>query len=271
VTDANGCEAAYSGQTEDCQALPCAVTGVLTAIQPLCHNAANGALSVMVTGGTGAYSYEWSNGASVSSLSGLPAGAYAVTVRDAVDCEIVLTDTLVAPPAITAVPTSIEPPHQGQSDGAIYVDVAGGNGQYGYVWLRNGQFFVNSEDLTNAPAGDYTLVVTDGNGCTAQFDFTLTETVGNQEVSDTFFTEVFPNPAQEQAWLAVAFPRARTLHLSLTDASGRVLHTWTVRNVTEQNLPIDLKGLPAGTYRLQIRTEQETIVEKVIVGNSGSR
>ncbi|MDX1913701.1 MAG: T9SS type A sorting domain-containing protein [Saprospiraceae bacterium] len=271
VADANGCETAFYGQTEDCQALPCAVTGVLTAIQPLCHDAANGALSVMVTGGTGAYSYQWSNGASNASLSGLTAGAYAVTVRDAVDCELVLTDTLLNPAAITAVPTSIEQPHQGLSDGAIFVDVAGGDGQFDFAWLLNGQAFVNSEDLTNAAAGDYTLVVTDGNGCAAAFDFTLTETVGNQDVSTAFFTEVFPNPAQEKAWLAVSFPTVQSLHLTMTDAAGRIIHAWTVRNVTEQNIPLDLRGLPAGTYRLQIRTEKETLFEKVIVGNSGIR
>jgi len=94
----------------------------------------------------------------------------------------------------------------------------------------------------------------------------LTETVGNQDVSSEFFTEVFPNPAQEKAWLAVAFPKAQTLYLSLSDASGRALKTWTVHDVTEQNIPLDLKQLPAGTYQLRIFTGKETIVEQVVVG-----
>lgn len=267
VTDAIGCEKAITGIMDDCEATTCAVTGTLTAIQPNCFNAANGSLSATVTGGTGPYTYLWSNAATTAEISNLAAGAYTATVTDALGCNVVLTNVLVNPAAITAVPTSIEQPHQGQSDGAIFLDIAGGTGQYGYVWLRNGSPFVNSEDLTNAPAGDYTLVVTDGNGCTASFDFTLTEMVGNQEVSTEFFTEVFPNPAQEKAWLAVAFPKAQTLHLTLSDAAGRALSTWTVRNVTEQNIPLDLKHLPAGNYQLRIRTEKETIVEQVVVGS----
>ena len=204
------------------------------------------------------------------SINNLPAGAYTVTVKDALDCDIVLTATIINPVAITAVPTSFEQPHQGQSDGAVYLDVSGGNGVFSYAWLLNGAPFGNAEDLTNAPAGDYTLVITDGNGCTASFDFTLTETVGNQEVSSEFFTEIFPNPAVGKAWLAVAFPKAQTLHLSLSDATGRVLSTWTVKEVTEQNIPLDLKNLPAGAYQLRIRTEKETLVESLVVG-SGSR
>jgi hypothetical protein len=266
VTDAMGCEISIAGTAEDCEAIVCAVTGTLTSIQPNCNNAANGVLSAMVAGGTGPYTYLWSNNATAAELSNLGDGAYTVLITDAFGCEIILTDTLLNPTAITAVPSSIEQPHQGQSDGSIYLDLAGGTGLFNYVWLRNGLPFVNSEDLTNAPAGDYTLQVTDGNGCTASFDFTLTETVGNQEVSTSFFTEVFPNPAREKAWLAVAFPKAQTLHLTIYDQTGRILSTWTVKEISEQNIPLDLKHLPAGTYQLRIRTEKEVIIEQIVVG-----
>ena len=266
VMDAMGCEKSLSGTADDCEAIVCAVNGTLTALQPNCYNANNGVLSAMVSGGTGPYTYLWSTNATTAEISMLTAGEYTATVTDALGCDATLLSTIVNPPVITAVPTSIEQPHLGQSDGSIYLDIAGGTGQYGYVWLRNGAPFVNSEDLTSAPAGDYTLIITDGNGCTASFDFTLTETVGNQGVSTEFFTEVFPNPAQEKAWLAVAFPKAQTLHLTLLDATGRVLNTWTVREVTEQNIPLDLKHLPVGVYQLRIRTEKETLVESVVVG-----
>ncbi|MBC7778139.1 MAG: T9SS type A sorting domain-containing protein [Phycisphaerae bacterium] len=266
ITDAIGCEKALSGTADDCELVVCAVTGTLTTLQPNCYNVTNGSLAATVTGGTGPYNYLWSNAATTAQISNLAAGDYSATVTDAFGCNLTLTATIINPSAITAVPTSTEQPHQGQSDGAIFLDIAGGNGQYGYIWLRNGTPFVNSEDLTTAPAGDYTLIVTDGNGCTASFDFTLTETVGNQEISTEYFTEVFPNPAQEKAWLAVAFPKAQTLYLTLLDPAGRVLSTWTVRDVTEQNILVDLKGLPAGSYQLRIRTEKEMIIEKVVVG-----
>lgn len=267
VTDALGCEKALSGSVEDCEAIPCAVTGTLNFVQPICYDVANGSISAMVTGGTAPYTYLWSNGATTESISNLNAGSFTATVTDALGCEITLNANIQYPSPIIASPSSIEQPHQGQSDGAIYMDISGGAGLYSYAWLRNGTPFVNSEDLTNAPSGDYTLIITDGNGCTASFDFTLTETVGNQDVSTEFFTEVFPNPAREKAWLAVSFPKPTSLHLTLSDAAGRALQTWTVREVTEQNIPLDLRRLPAGAYQLRIRTEKEVIVEQVVVGN----
>ena len=271
VTDALGCEKSLMGYAEDCEALACNLNGALAVLQPNCANANNGGLSALIMGGVAPYRYAWSNGASTAELTGLPAGTYTATVTDAVDCEVVMNADLSAPPVITAIPTSIIQPNQGQSNGAIFVDVAGGNGVFNFAWIQNGIPLVNSEDLTSAPDGDYTLVVTDGNGCSASFDFTLTETVGNQTVATKFYTEIFPNPAVEKAWLAVSFPQKQTLYLSLTDAAGRALHTWTVREVTEQNIPIDLKNLPAGAYNLHIRTETSVMVESIIVVGSGSR
>ncbi|MFN0214199.1 MAG: choice-of-anchor J domain-containing protein [Saprospiraceae bacterium] len=266
VNDAIGCERSLAGTLDDCEAIVCAVTGTLTALQPNCHNAANGSLTAIVTGGTGPYTYLWSNTATTTELSMLPAGEYSLTVTDALECTLSLTDTLENPLAITALPTSIVQPHQGQSDGAVFLDVTGGTGQFSFVWLQNGIPFVNSEDLTNAPTGNYQLRITDSNGCTASFDFTLTETVGNQELTSDIFTEVFPNPAHEKAWLAVAFPKAQTIQLLLIDPLGQALRNWTLQHVTEQNIPLDLKLLPAGTYQLRILTEMGLRVEKVVVG-----
>ena len=265
VTDAIGCEKALSGTADDCEVVVCNIAGTNMLIHPDCFNGTNGSVSVMVVGGTAPYRYLWSNGATTAEISNLSSGNYAVTVTDALDCAFNLTTTLLDPSPIFAFPSSIVQPQPGQSDGAVFVEISGGSGQYNNVWLLNGVPFITSEDLTNAPAGNYTLVITDGGGCTVSFDFTLTETVGNQEVSTEFFTEVFPNPAHEKAWLAVASPKAQTLHLTLLDATGRVLSTWTVRDVTEQNIPLDLKHLPAGSYQLRVRTEKEVRVETVVV------
>lgn len=264
VSDALGCVRALEGVAEDCQAQDCALNGALTTLQPTCYDQTNGMLSAMVTGGTAPYTYKWSNSATTADINGLAAGIYTATVTDALDCELELTATLSNPPAITAVPTGIAPPHQGMSDGAIYIDATGGTGVLSFQWLRNGVSFATTEDLSGAPAGDYTLVITDGNGCTASFDFTLIETVGGTAVQQEYFTEVFPNPAADKAWLAVSFPKPQTLHLSLWDATGRAVQTWTVKNVTEQNIPLELKNLPNGSYQLRIQTGQGVFHETVV-------
>lgn len=59
----------------------------------------------------------------------------------------------------------------GASDGALSVAAAGGDGVYTYLWT-NGTLTPNAENL---PAGAYTVVVTDGTGCTATFSATVTQ------------------------------------------------------------------------------------------------
>ena len=49
--------------------------------QPVCSHA-NGALGVTASGGSPPYSFQWSNGSTYSTISGLPAGTYSVTVTD---------------------------------------------------------------------------------------------------------------------------------------------------------------------------------------------
>ncbi len=265
VTDAIGCVQSLVGTVDACDAGACSLAATLTPMPPTCHDGTNGALSVTTAGGTAPYQFKWSNNSIEPALSDIPAGEYSVTVTDAVGCQSIISQILVNPTAISAVTTGITQPGTGQSNGSIFVDVQGGNGQYSYIWTLNGAFFVASEDLTLAPAGTYQLQISDGAGCVALFEYVLTETVGTQDLSDDVFVEVFPNPARDKATLAVSFPQPQSLLLSLIDGAGRVLLTRTVDQVTEQNIPLDLKDLPGGVYQLRIRAGKELIVRKVTV------
>lgn len=81
VLDANLCQASASasiGRTDP-------LTLAISSVPPTCGNT-NGAASVAVSGGTPPYTYQWHNGATAASISGLGFGYYAVTVTDANGC-----------------------------------------------------------------------------------------------------------------------------------------------------------------------------------------
>lgn len=69
------------------------------AYSPQSYGADNGSIQTSVDGGTPAYAYLWSNGATTSGLSGLVAGGYGLTVTDAVGCMIKTYETLSQPNA----------------------------------------------------------------------------------------------------------------------------------------------------------------------------
>jgi hypothetical protein len=64
----------------------------------------------------------------------------------------------------------------GDSDGAIYTTITGGNPPYVMDWDNDGTGdFDDLDDITGLGGGTYTLTVTDNNGCTAQVMVTIIE------------------------------------------------------------------------------------------------
>lgn len=262
VTDANTC----TGTVSQTLSAPAAISATPTLQHPKCHGGSNGSITVNAGGGTSPYQFLWSNGAATSTISNLPGGTYILTVTDAHNCTKVAEYTLTDPQAVQIAQETVVHPNQGQNNGSINVAVTGGTGSYNFAWFRNNVIYITgSEDLFNAPAGDYRLEVTDGNGCTAVFTYNLTPIVGTQNPNEAFYAEIFPNPARDAATLSVAFPRAQTLRLSLADVSGKILQDWSLHSVTEQHIPLDLKDLPDGVYLLKIVAGDDWVGRKVVV------
>jgi len=136
-----------------------------------CNGLTDGAITSTVSGGTPPYTYHWSPGNQTSpNLNGVGAGTYSLTVTDNSGQTATASITLNAPSALNLNVTTTDPSSQGASDGAASVVVTGGVPPYTYLWT--GPVSGNTAALNNIPAGSYTLLVTDANGCQQ------TETVG---------------------------------------------------------------------------------------------
>ncbi|MFM8487713.1 MAG: SprB repeat-containing protein, partial [Bacteroidota bacterium] len=83
VTDANGC---VVSQSVTVNSVDCAISATSQVTDVICPGGADGAATVSVTGGLEPLTYNWSNGATSESISGLTAGNYAVTVTDDAGC-----------------------------------------------------------------------------------------------------------------------------------------------------------------------------------------
>jgi len=125
---------------------------------------ANGTATVVATNGTAPYTYQWTNGDKTATADSLSAGLYMVLVTDASGCTdtkpVMINDN--SAPVIT-VNTVTDVTCNGGSNGAITINVNGGNPPYTYFWA-NGN---TNQNMSNLQAGPHQVQVTDANGCVA--------------------------------------------------------------------------------------------------------
>lgn len=89
-------------------------------------------------------------------------GTYTVTITDGTPCILTETFTITEPDELTlSANTTDALACDDANSGAINLIVTGGTLPMTYLW-SNGD---TTEDLTNIPPGDYSVIVTDANGC----------------------------------------------------------------------------------------------------------
>ncbi len=156
-----------------CSYNPCCfavITAAPSQINLLCNSVCTGSASVSPSGGTAPYTYLWNTSQTTSSISGLCASTYSVTVTDANGCNTVQTITITEPLPLN-INTTSTPSNCGNNDGTATANPGGGVGPYTYMW-SNSQVTATATGLA---AATYTATITDANGCT----LTATATVGN--------------------------------------------------------------------------------------------
>ncbi len=230
ITDANGCGFTISSFVNEPQLL----TATITPTHVSCNGGSNGAADLTVSGGNPGYTYLWNNFATTEDLSGLTAGNYTVIVTDTKNCQVIASTTITqfASLSITGSVTNVS--CYGGSDAQVQITTAGGTGTYSYLWSNTS----TAEDQTGLTAGNYIVVATDGNNCTASAAFTVTQ-------PDTLtvtgvVTHVNCNGNANGA-------------VNITVAGGTVVYSYLWSNGTTTQ---DLNGLSGGTFTVTVTDAQ---------------
>jgi len=134
-------------------------------IKPVtCLNGSDGAASVDITGADGAYTIAWSNGGAAESISGVPAGAYVVRVRDSGNCVATQDVEIGTLPMLTITASIINPSCPARRDGEIGVTLSNVQGSAQLTWNDGHPGEMTRKDLKQ---GQYVVRVRDVAGCTA--------------------------------------------------------------------------------------------------------
>ncbi|MBL4656625.1 MAG: PKD domain-containing protein, partial [Flavobacteriales bacterium] len=141
-------------------------------IDASCGGVCDGAAIAIAAGGTGQYTFIWSNGATTDSITNLCAGTYITTVSDASGCSLSSTVTVASPPTLTNGAFAFGPSCAGLCDGNAMAMTSGGTPPYTYIW-DDPSLSTDSMVFGLCPA-TYTVLVTDANGCTDSSGVVLT-------------------------------------------------------------------------------------------------
>ena len=173
ITDGEGCvliDSVYVTSPEDIVEIT-----TYSIVDNDCYGETNGAIDLVVSGGTPNYDFQWSGPSTNSTnedVSNLAKGVYNVVITDAFGCEITATYEIDGPdnPLLINSVITTNVSCNGLSDGTASLNnqITGGTSPYINIdW--------GGENPNILSAGNYTVEVTDNNGCKSSSSYTIFE------------------------------------------------------------------------------------------------
>jgi hypothetical protein len=218
-----------------------------------------GSVSLDISGGTAPYDVVWGG----QDPSALPVGEYNYSVVDQNHCMFESSFVITAPTALM-VESSVVADSNAICEGSITLMVIGGVAPYSFEWSHDAT--LNSSSAQNLCEGNYTVIVTDANGCEVLNENLLVLTaVGNELLKPSHWV-LSPNPTQGQLLLTCGGIE----HIDFVDlynAEGRLIkHACAVQNTIDAAMfMLDLSNYPNGIYTIQINTSTRRETQKVVL------
>jgi hypothetical protein len=165
VTDANGCVAYTTANIIEPNALQ-----VFVATSPAQCGAAGGSAFASIAGGTNPYTVTWSVLQTTNPAVGLAPGNYTCYVSDSRSCSASVDFTIDVTGTINAAINLVQPIScNGDSNGSLQAVSSNGVTPLNYLWSN----YWYSATVSNLPAAQYSVVITDSWGCEGNASFNL--------------------------------------------------------------------------------------------------
>jgi len=257
VTDANGCEDIATFSIIE----PGDMTASIAKTNVLCKGYATGEVDLTVGGGTGSYTYAWSNSKSSQDQKFLKAGTYSVVVTDGNDCNASASATLSEPSSSMTVTTNSTTPVW-PNGGDASVSVTGGTSPYSYQWY-SGQ---DTSYIDSITSGVYSVVITDANGC--RIVAYVEVPTGMNAVGSSELIIIYPNPSNGVLFIDYELTSSQQqIIFSIFNQLGELVLERKIENPNTliNKIDLNLEQLPSGSYLLKMDLDKSTISKNIIL------
>jgi hypothetical protein len=141
--------------------------GLYTVPNTSCGGTPIGKIFITGVTGTPPYTYNWSNGATGTTITGLTSGQYSVSITDAYGCSVTKNATITDVPPIGLGTFTAVPPNCFAADGSLTIQITGGTAPYYYSASTGGVQiqYGTSWTIYGLSPGNYSIQVTDAGLC----------------------------------------------------------------------------------------------------------
>ena len=146
----------------------------ITTMNESCGGALDGSATAAASGGTGPYTFLWSNGSTFNSINNISAGNYQLTITDNNGCTSTCIANVSSPPVLSCNISVLNGIIcYGDATGNIQANIIGGTAPYTITW--NTSPVQTTAIASGLTAGTYTATIYDANGCSTSCSVTLSE------------------------------------------------------------------------------------------------
>ncbi len=164
-------------------------------------------------------------------------------------------------PADFATTNSVKNSDATKTTGSIKVTPTRGLAPYTFAW-SNG---AGTDSLSSLAAGNYSVTITDKNGCIDVQTFTVSSATSVTDITSPFgHITVAPNPTTDHATLQVELSKTLDLRVQVMNIMGQVLIQENRSHTTNETFDMDLSDKAAGIYFIRLEADQHVQVLRIV-------
>ena len=177
-------------------------------------------------------------------------GTYSDVITSSSGCDSTVNLILTVTDEIETTESIVE--NTGENNGSISINVTGGNAPYTFSW-SNG---ATTQNIANLNGGEYTVTITDANGCEQIITYTVGGIINSTRVPElSFDLKIYPNPVNRGEMTNLEFntDNEEKVNIRLYDALGKLIRTEIIEiGVGKTNEEIQAPNIP-GLYMIRIQ------------------
>jgi len=224
----------------------------------VCKGEATGAIEIKrPKGGNGPYSIIWEDGSRENTYENLESGEHELTIIDSDDVTVKYLFNIEEPEEELTASVRVD------EFSKATAQVSGGWGDYEYEWSTGEE----TEITEGLLAGDYTLKVTDAEGCTVETEFLVTVSASLDDILRANLN-IYPNPIQNNQKLIVNLGDVDYVDapiIKIYSEDGRLVKSFAQDDRQGNVYNLDINELNAGLYFVQVIAEDINVSQKLIV------